>query len=119
MVTSVCSSSQARLLTWWSRCASEEKDTPEGEPSCSAPPHTVDGEDEAACGGPDSIVRNPLPLAAEGSGAGREEKRASPPLALTLRTLTYTGRPRPGREPRGTTAPVTWAAASCGNDVLE
>lgn len=26
VVTSVCSSSQARLLTWWSRCASREKE---------------------------------------------------------------------------------------------
>lgn len=48
-----------------------------------------------------------------------EEKRVSPPLALTLGTLPYTGRPHPGRGPRGTTVPVMWAAASCGNDVSE
>lgn len=42
VVISVCSSSQARLLTWWSRCASGEKEgVLRGSPSAPPTPHAT------------------------------------------------------------------------------
>lgn len=70
VVTSVCSSSQARLLTWWSRCASGERErllleyrlllphTPQTRKMGQAVPNPKDPEDRTRT----AAHQNPFPL---------------------------------------------------------